>query len=145
MVVAWAMRSMLFYHLVWTTRVRAPLIDLEGARFLCRVLRSMAQENRAELLEIGMVSTHVHLLVRAQPLTDMPRMIGRMKGATSRIAKRDLIAPLSWADGYDLESVSPGDEMKLRHYLRAQPFRHPTEAIDGWEGDTYAMSGTKRG
>ena len=105
----------------------------------------MAQEHRAEVLEVGMVATHVHLLVRAQPLSDLPKMIGRMKGATSRVAKRDAIAPLSWADGYDLETVSPGDEMKIRHYLRAQPFRHPAEAIDGWEGDEYAMSPTHPG
>jgi putative transposase len=139
------MRHRLFYHLVWTTRVRAPLIDLEGAKFLCRVLRQMAQENRVEVLEIGMVSTHLHLLVRAQPMADLPRMIGRMKGATSRIAKRDMIAPLSWADGYDLETVSPAEEMKIRHYLRAQPYRHTTEAIEGWEGDLFAMSETKPG
>ncbi len=139
------MRHRLFYHLVWTTRVRAPLIDLEAAKFLCRALRPMAQENRAEVLEMGVVSTHIHLLVRAQPLADLPRMVGRMKGATSRIAKRDMIAPLSWADGYDLETVSPADEMKIRHYLRAQPFRHPAEAIEGWEGDLFAMSETNPG
>ncbi len=61
---------------------------------------------------------------------------------TSRLAKVEEIAPLSWADGYDVESVSPGDDMKLRHYLRAQPFRHPNEAIDGWEGDTFALDET---
>ena len=65
-----------------------------------------------------------------------------MKGVTSRLAKVEEIAPLSWADGYDVESVSPGDDMKLRHYLRAQPFRHPNEAIDGWEGDTFALDET---
>ena len=139
------MRHRLLYHLVWTTQGRATLIDVEGARFLCRVLRPMAQENRAEVLEIGMVSTHIHLLVRAHPLANLPKMIGRMKGATSRIAKRDCIAPLAWADGYDLETVSLGDEMKIRHYLRAQPYRHPDEAIDGWEGDEYAMSPTRPG
>ena len=139
------MRHRLFYHLVWTTRSRAPLIDLEGARFLCRVLRPLAQEHRAEVLEIGMVSTHVHLLVRGEPLADLPKMVGRLKGVTSRFAKQEAIAPLSWADGYDLETVSPGDEMKIRHYLRAQPFRHPTEAIEGWEGDAFAMSETRPG
>src|SRR6478735_4224023 len=124
------MRHRLFYHLVWTTRGRASLIYLEGAHFLCRNLRPMAQQHRAEVLEIGMVSTHIHLLLRAGPLTDLSKMVGQMKGATSRIAKQEWVAALSWADGYDLETVSPGDEMKIRHYLRAQPFRHPTEAID---------------
>lgn len=139
------MRARLFYHLVWTTLGRSPLIDAKGARFLCRVLRSMATEHRAEVLEIGMVSTHIHLLIRAQPLSDLPKMIQRMKGVTSFVAKRDAICPLSWADGYDLETVSPGEEMKIRHYLRAQPYRHPDEAIERWEGDEYALSPTRPG
>ena len=139
------MRHRLFYHLVWTTRDRAALIDLDGARFLCRVLRPLAQEHRAEILEIGMVSTHLHLLIRATPQADLPKLVGRLKGVTSRVAKQEAIAPLSWADGYDLETVSPAEEMKIRHYLRAQPFRHPTEAIPEWEGDQYAMSETHPG
>ena len=105
----------------------------------------MAQEHRAEILEIGMVATHIHLLLRAMPLSDLPKMIQRMKGVTSFTAKRDAICPLAWADGYDLETVSPGDEMKIRHYLRAQPFRHPSETIEGWEGDEYALRPTLPG
>ncbi|HVX89149.1 MAG TPA: IS200/IS605 family transposase [Gemmatimonadales bacterium] len=136
------MRHRIFFHLVWTTRVRAPLIDLEGARFLCRTLRPIASRHRAAVLEIGLVSTHIHLLVRAHPLADVVKMIGQMKGVTSRVAKRDCIAPITWADGYDIESVSPGDEQKVRHYLRAQPFRHPSEAIGGWEGDLFALDET---
>ena len=89
-----------------------------------------------------MVATHVHVLLRVEPMADVPKMIGRMKGVTSRIAKQKEIAPLSWADGHNIESVSPADEQKLRHYLRAQPYRHPDEAITGWEGDTFALDET---
>ena len=136
------MRHRILFHVVWVTKGRSPLIDLEAARFLCNTLRTIAREHRAVVLELGMVSTHVHILLRAEPLADLPKMIGRMKGVTSRIAKQNEIAPLAWADGYDIESVSPADETKLRHYLRAQPYRHPTEAIDGWEGDPFALDET---
>ena len=137
------MRHRIFYHIVWTTRVRAPLIDGEGARFLCATLRTLAKEHRCFVLEIGMVSTHIHMLVRAEPLADVVKMIGRMKGVTSRVAKRDSICPLTWADGYDIETVSPADEQKIRHYLRAQPFRHPTEGISDWAGDEHAHGLTR--
>ena len=136
------MRHRILYHIVWTTQFRAPLIDIKAARFLCNTLRTLAREHRSVILELGMVATHVHVLLRAEPLCDLPKMVGRMKGVTSRLAKQNEIAPLSWADGYDIESVSPGDEQKLRHYLRAQPFRHPTEAIAGWEGDPFALDET---
>ncbi|HEU5359382.1 MAG TPA: hypothetical protein VFU45_09690 [Gemmatimonadales bacterium] len=52
-------------------------------------------------------------------------------------------APIAWADGYNIESVGPGDEERLRHYLRAQPYRHPAEAIDGWHGDPFALPKTR--
>lgn len=118
------------------------MIDLEGARFLSNTLRTLAREHRSVVLELGLVATHVHLLLRVEPLCDIPKLIGRMKGVTSRIAKQKEIAPLQWADGYNIESVSPADEQKLRHYLRAQPFRHPDERIDGWAGDTFALDET---
>jgi REP element-mobilizing transposase RayT len=136
------MRCRLFYHLVWTTQGREPQIDLECARFLCRTLRPIAQRYRASILEIGVVSTHLHLLIRAHPMTDLSGMVGRMKGVTSRVAKRDGVATLNWADGYDLETVTPGDEERIRHYLRAQPFRHPDDAIPGWTGDAYRLEST---
>src|SRR3954462_863360 len=60
----WCVRHRLYLHLVWTTRAREPLIDCALARFLCRFLRAMARKQRAYGLEIGMVQTHVHLLVR---------------------------------------------------------------------------------
>ena len=136
------MRHRILYHIVWVTRERASLIDAPAADFLCRTIRKLAREHRSVILEIGMVSTHIHVLIRSHPLADLPKMIGRMKGVTSRLAKAEEIAPLAWADGYDIESVSPGDDAKLRHYLRAQPFRHPTEAIKGWPGDTFALDET---
>jgi REP element-mobilizing transposase RayT len=137
------MRHRILYHIVWATRSRAPLIDADGARFVCRTARSLAREHRAVVLEIGMVSTHVHLLVRGAPLTEIPKMIGRVKGVTSRLAKVEGISPISWADGYDVESVSPGDELKVRQYLRAQPFRHPGEGIPDWPGDEHPLRPTR--
>jgi putative transposase len=136
------MRHRIIFHIVWTTQRRASLIDAPTARFLCTTIRTLAREHRSVVLELGMVSTHVHLLLRAEPLAEIPKMIGRMKGVTSRLAKQQEIAPLAWADGYNIESVSPADETKLRHYLRAQPYRHPTEAIEGWHGDPFALDET---
>lgn len=136
------MRHRILFHIVWNTQRRRSLIDVEGARFLCNTLRTLAREHRAVILELGLVATHVHVLLRAEPLCDVTKMVGRMKGVTSRIAKQKEIAPLAWGDGYNIESVSPADEPKLRGYLRAQPYRHPDERIDGWEGDTFALDET---
>ena len=65
------MRHRIYFHIVWTTRHRAPLLDAGLARFLCRFLRQVARDERAHILEIGMVTTHLHLLARAHPMTNL--------------------------------------------------------------------------
>jgi putative transposase len=133
------MQHRIYYHLVWTTRDRAPLIDARLAVFLCRFLRAMGYAERAAVLEIGMVRTHVHVLVVAHPLTNIPRLLQRMKGGSAAIAVREGHAsrarPLRWAPGYHIETVSPRLVPRVRAYVRGQPNHHAEEAIDGWEKD----------
>jgi REP element-mobilizing transposase RayT len=131
------MLHQLYYHIVWTTRDRRPLINRQIAIFLDRILRSLAHQERAYVLELGMVSTHVHLLIRAHPMTAIPRLMQRLKGASSAIAGKELLLPtehqLRWAQGYTIQSVSRDAVDTVREYVRNQAMRHPHEVIAGWE------------
>ena len=133
------MYQRLYYHLVWTTLDRRPLIDAGLAGFLCRSLRAIAGDEGARILEVGMVQTHVHTLIAAPLKTDWARLIQRLKGASSYLANRDGLAgsngPLRWARGYSVSTVSPAALETARRYLQSQPRHHPNEAIDGWNGD----------
>ena len=133
------MHHRLYYHLVWTTRDRAPLIDAGLAGFLCRFLRAMAARESAQILEIGIVATHVHLLLRTEPVTELPRLIQSLKGASSRLGRKEGHSTsgkqLRWAQGYSLETVGQRQLQMVRDYLRRQPLHHPAEAISGWSGD----------
>lgn len=132
------MRHRLYIHLVWTTRGRERLIDRDLARFLCRFLRSMARKERAYILEIGMVQTHVHLLARVHPTNSISCLVKRLKGTSSAIAAQEgvgRIGRLYWAKGYSVQSVSTRSIDMVRAYLRRQPIHHPGEAIVGWDGD----------
>ncbi len=85
----------IYCHIVWTTRNRKALIDAALARFLCGFLRGVASQEAARLLEIGMVRTHVHLLVRIRPTTNVSRLLQRLKGGSAAIATRFI----RWACG----------------------------------------------
>lgn len=127
-----------YVHVVWTTRDRAAQIDAPLAGFLCRFLRDVARQERALILEIGLVATHVHLLARLHPTTRLPRLMQRLKGGSSVIAGREHHGPagsLKWSRGYAIRSVSPRSLDAVREYLRRQPVRHPDLAIPGWRGD----------
>ena len=129
----------LYCHIVWTTRDREPLIDAGLARFLCKFLRGVATQENAQILEIGMVRTHVHLLARTRPITDLARLLQRLKGGSAAIAGKERHSTeghrLRWAKGYSIHSLSPRSIAGVRQYLRAQPSHHPEVAIAGWSGD----------
>jgi len=130
------MRHRLYCHLVWTTRDRLPLIDAATAAFLERYLRSVANRLGTEILEIGMVRTHVHVLARVPPTTSIPVLLQGLKGGSAAVANREVRASgsgkLAWADGYTASSVSEVTLDRMRRYVRRQAEHHPNEAIPGY-------------
>jgi putative transposase len=129
----------IYCHIVWTTRHREALIDAGLARFLCGFFRGVASQEGARILEIGMVRTHVHLLVRVRPTTDVSRLLQRLKGGSAAIAGKERHStegmPLRWAKGYSIHSVGFRSVAAVRAYLRAQAMHHVDHVIAGWQGD----------
>ncbi len=121
------MRHRLYVHVTWTTRDRDPTIDADSAALLRRLLPAIARQERAHLLELGIVRTHVHLLLRVEPTTPIPRLVQRLKGGSSVIVNRErgstVRQPLRWAKGYNIDSVSRQAVEKVRAYVRNQPDR----------------------
>ena len=130
------MPHQLYYHIVWTTRNRRPTITRDVAGLLDSVLRAICHQERSTIMALGMVTTHVHLLVRAHTMTNIPRMLQRLKGGTSVLANRELELPikrqLRWAQGYAIQTVSPRSLDPVRDYVLNQAHHHPHEAIAGW-------------
>jgi REP element-mobilizing transposase RayT len=133
------MRYRLYFHLVWTTLNHERLIHAALARFLVRFLRGVARKERAAVLAVGMVQTHVHVLVELHPTASIANVVKRLKGASSAMARREGHGAngrrLVWARGYSAHTVSGSQLELVRRYLEAQPVHHPAEAIAGWKGD----------
>ena len=133
------MRHRLYVHVTWTTRDRTPLITATVATFLARFLPAIAAQERADLLALGMVTTHIHVLLRLDPSTVIPRLLQRLKGGSAMLAEGEGHCrpggPLRWAKGYNIESVSPRSIATVAEYLLCQPQHHPRQAIPGWPCD----------
>jgi REP element-mobilizing transposase RayT len=84
----WGVRSRLFYHIIWTTRGRQTRADAPAARFLQRFIPSVARRERSRVLAIGIVATHVHVLVETHQTTSLPRLVQRFKGGSSVLINR---------------------------------------------------------
>jgi REP element-mobilizing transposase RayT len=125
------MRHRLLVHIVWTTRDREAVIDARTATDLADHLPRIASEERANVVAVGIVATHVHILVRLHPITSIPRLLQRMKGGTARDSSRSA-AGIRWARGYNIQSVSIQAMDVVSAYVRDQHRHHPREAIPGW-------------
>jgi REP-associated tyrosine transposase len=133
------MRDRIYVHLVWTTRDRKPTIDQSVARFLSRYLTSVAHQERAGVHALGIVQTHVHMLLQLHPTTNISKLLQRMKGGSAAVANREghteASRPLRWAKGYSITSVSPSALHSAKRYVLDQPLHHPHEAIPDWGPD----------
>jgi REP element-mobilizing transposase RayT len=127
------MRSRLFYHIVWTTRGRRPLLRTSSATFLERYLPAVARQERARVRALGIVTTHVHVIVEAHPTTSLPRLVQRFKGGSSVLINREGHAGhgpgVRWAKGYTIHTVGPRGLPAAQAYVLGQGDRHPDERI----------------
>jgi len=123
----------LYGLITWTTHRRLRLIHAKVADFLRRALPKIAERHSTRVIEIGIVSNHVHLVVELSPRPDLPRLLQGLKGASARLANRDGYMPrarLKWADGYDFRSLGVRDLQQAIRYVRNQAAHHPELAIE---------------
>ena len=117
----------IYAHLSWTCWARLPLINQAVADFLTPFLLAEAKRHGARVIEIGVVSNHVHLLLELPPAYDVPRLVQGLKGASARLANRDGHSrnkSLRWDTGYDLRSVGIKQLPQVANYVRLQEFKH---------------------
>ncbi len=126
------MPALIYTHLSWTTFKRRPMIGPEEETFLKAFLPTEAKKHGSTVMALGMVSDHVHMLLRLGSVIAVPKLVQSLKGASSRLSKRTDEANcrgLKWAKGYDLRSVSPQSVPAVIEYVRTQAARHPDRAI----------------
>jgi putative transposase len=107
------------------------MIDARTCAFLDEYFRRIAVQERATIVALGFLQTHVHLLVRTAPRYDLPRLVQLLKGGSSYAASRrpGNVLGLRWNREYSVTSVSPKLVPQAIEYIAKQSKRHPSEAI----------------
>ena len=123
----------LYFHLVWTTLDRRPMIDEATRRFLDEFFKKTAARHESQIIGLSILQTHVHMLVRTPARIDLPRLVQFFKGGSSYAASRQPgnVLGLRWAKEYSATSVSPRQLKDAMRYLENQARHHPGEAVTG--------------
>ena len=121
----------LFYHAVWATRCREPLISAEVESVIHGLLRGKAVGLGAEVFALNGMEDHVHLVTSIPPKLAVAAFIGKVKGATStRFNKSGLLnRPFFWQEEYAVLSFDRKRLPQYVAYVRNQKTHHAKGSV----------------
>src|SRR5262249_34529676 len=107
------------FHLVWSTKGRKNFILPKMEERLYAYMGGIVRKNEGNLLEIGGMSDHVHLLVELSNLDRFMALVRDTKASSTAWIKKEFPANsfFAWQDGYGSFSVSHSQIDKVREYI----------------------------
>jgi putative transposase len=116
----------LYYHFVWGTHSRGPLIDRRWRPQLLEILNDETRKRGGLPIRHNAMPDHAHLLVRLPPVIAPAEFIGPVKGATSFRVNRDLKPKfkLRWQEGYGVLSLRRDELITVVRYIDRQEAHH---------------------
>ena len=115
----------LYYHLIFATKHREPLINSAWRPDLHRYLGGTANGLGAQSLSVGGTDDHVHQLVRLNATHRLADFVRELKKASSIWARRNPTAPhLAWQEGYAAFTVSVSALSTVQDYIAQQEKHH---------------------
>lgn len=121
----------LTYHVVFSTRYRRKLIQKEFREQLYEYIGGIVRFHKGQLIEIGGMEDHLHLLVDFSPARSISETVRDIKANTSRWAKQYSTSGFSfeWQKGYSAFTVSYRQRESVRRYIRNQAVHHRTRTF----------------
>ncbi|HMX25385.1 MAG TPA: IS200/IS605 family transposase [Blastocatellia bacterium] len=116
----------LYYHIVFSTKNRAPWIEPELEDRVWAYVGGIARKNKMTALQIGGIEDHLHALVMA-PATMAPSKIAQLlKGDSSLWIHTEFPAlrNFAWQDGYGAFTVSKCAVAEVIRYIQNQRQHH---------------------
>jgi putative transposase len=105
----------LFYHIVWATKNREPLLTPDVESIIHGYLRAKAIGLGAIVFALNGVLDHVHLVVAIPPAIAVARFIGQIKAvASTKFNKSGRAEIFFWQEEYGVFSF---DGKRLPHYI----------------------------
>ncbi len=105
----------LYYHLVWGTRERQPVLTADVEATVHEALRAGAARLGASVLALDGTADHVHLVAAVPPRVSVASFVAQVKNAAVlRYHKENPEPPLQWDEEYGVFSC---DRKRLPNYI----------------------------
>lgn len=113
------------YHVVWCPKYRRPVIEGAVDARLKQIIREVCAERECNIIELGTMPDHVHLLVECDPQYGIHRLVKQVKGRSSRLLREEFPSlkrrlPTLWTNSYFVATVGGAPLEIVKQYVENQ-------------------------
>ena len=124
----------IYYHLVWGTKERGPILTSDIEEAIKKYLRMKSHEMEIDLLAINGIEDHLHIVVKTKPTQCPSEIVRRLKGSSSHYINHEYLPDnsphsLHWQQGYGVLSFSKKSLPFVLEYVRNQKDHHKNRTI----------------
>jgi putative transposase len=130
-------RLALVVHCIWTTEDRRPLITTDIEPAIYATIKAEVVKAGCDLLALGGVADHVHLLVNLPSTLSIAKLMNQVKGVSSSVARSQLGPSrfFTWASHYAAFSINPDHAPKVIAYIERQKEHHSSASSSAEEDE----------
>jgi len=116
---------------MWATWDRHPLLTPEMEVLVYSCIQAECAKMGAELIAIGGLPDHVHLLARVPAALSVAELVKQVKGTSSHLANHSgaTNSAFKWQGAYGAFTVSKGSVKKLSDYIARQKQHHADRTV----------------
>ncbi len=122
-----------YYHLVWSTFDRLPLITENVEVELYNYIRSKCHTLNCPLHGIGGISDHIHIVISIPPSMAISDFVKRIKGSSSHFVNQTKLDPetkFAWQKEYGVFSLGGQQLDRAITYVNNQKQHHAQGSIE---------------
>ena len=123
----------LYVHLVWATWDRLPLLQGIVERQVYRAIGTKCEELDTEIIALGGIADHIHLLVSIPATLNVADLVKHIKGASAHLLANQQGAQkggfFKWQGAYGACTVSPSALSEVAHYITHQRAHHAAGSL----------------
>ncbi len=112
------------YHFVWCPKYRRGILQGKINVRLEDLIKQKAKELECDILKMEVMPDHVHLFISAYPNIAPNKLIGYIKGYTSRILRKEfpelLKMPTLWTRSYFVSTAGNVSSFVIQKYIDEQ-------------------------
>ena len=128
--------TQLYIHILWSTWDRLPLITKEIEGPLYASIMAKCKALRCEILAIGGIEDHIHILLRLAPSISVAELVKEIKGTSSHLISKKILPNefFKWQGGYSAYSLRKSEIEYVKQYILNQKEHHKNGLLwSEWE------------